>query len=166
MGAAYPIPEILTRCSWIDLEPSSRQQRSSRQNLERLTFADASFDIVITSDVMELVRLEERAHREIRRILRPGGFYIFTVPQMRNRETVVRVRITDPDDPSKDDHLLEPDYRGDPTAPGGRALAYRHFGIDLDRRLEELGFEVSYQRTDFEWFGILGTELFLCRVRG
>jgi SAM-dependent methyltransferase len=176
MASAYPVPDMLARCSWIDLELSTWKRkkklgrklgpRTTNQNLERLTFADASFDIVITSDVMEHVRLEDRAHKEIRRILKPGGFYVFTVPHLRDRETVVRVKINDPEDPSKDRHLLEPEYHGDANDPDGSVLAYRNFGVDLDRNLEALGFEVSYHRSELERFGILGTELFLCRLRG
>jgi SAM-dependent methyltransferase len=175
MASAYPVPDMLGRCSWIDLELSTWKRRkklgrrlgprTTNQNLERLTFADGSFDIVVTSDVMEHVRLEDRAHREIYRILRPGGFYVFTVPHLRDRETIVRVQITDPEDPSKDRHLLEPEYHGDANDSEGSVLAYRNFGIDLDRNLEALGFDVSYHRSDLERFGILGTELFLARRR-
>ena len=48
----------------------------TNQNLECLTFADESLDIVITSDVMKHVRLDDRAHREIHRVLKPGGIYM------------------------------------------------------------------------------------------
>ncbi|HEY4229312.1 MAG TPA: polysaccharide pyruvyl transferase family protein, partial [Thermoanaerobaculia bacterium] len=121
-ASAYPIPDLLARCSWIDLHLSTLRpgrepgetlgERTTNQDLERLTFPDASFDIVITSDVLEHVRLEDRAHREIRRVLRPGGVYLFTVPHFRNCETVTRVEIVDPDDPSRDRHLMEPEYHG------------------------------------------------------
>ncbi len=175
-ASAYPIPEWLARCSWIDLHLSTLRpgledgqalgEHTTNQNLERLTFPDASFDIVVTSDVMEHVRLEERAHREIRRVLKPGGVYLFTVPHFRNRETVTRVEIVDPDDPSRDRHLMEPEYHGNANSEDGRALAYRAYGIDLDRRLRELGFSVEYTKQDFPENGIRNTELFFCRLGG
>ncbi|HEY2796846.1 MAG TPA: polysaccharide pyruvyl transferase family protein [Thermoanaerobaculia bacterium] len=175
-ASAYPIPDWLARCSWIDLHLSTLRPgleagqalgaRTTNQNLERLSFPDASFDIVITSDVMEHVRLEDRAHREIRRVLRPGGVYLFTVPHFRNRETVTRVEIVDPDDPSRDRHLMEPEYHGNANSEDGRALAYRAYGIDLDERLRELGFSVEYTKQDFPENGIRNTELFFCRLEG
>ncbi len=173
-SSAYPIPGFLSRCGWIDLHLSTYRPsvppgeilaaNTTNQNLERLTFPDASFDLVITSDVMEHVRLEESAHREIRRVLRPGGIYLFTVPHFRNRETVARVEIVDPADPSRDRHLMEPEYHGDANSAEGRALAYRAFGIDLDEKLRRLGFTVEYTKQDFPENGIRNTELFFCRL--
>jgi SAM-dependent methyltransferase len=175
-GSAYPAPALLERCRWIDLAVSTWKAgrlpgerlgpRVTNQNLERLTFADASFDVVLTSDVMEHVRLEEPAHREIRRVLRPGGVYLFTVPHFRDRPTLERVRIVDASDPARDVDVLPREYHGDANSEDGRALAYRSFGIDLDEKLRKLGFEVSYTKRDIPGLGILNTELFFCRVTG
>ena len=173
-ASAYPIPELLAKCPWIDLHlstlrPGARPgqdlgERTTNQNLERLSFADEAFDIVVTSDVMEHVRLEEAAHREIRRVLRPGGVYLFTVPHFRNRETVTRVEIVDPDDPAKDRHVMAPEYHGNANSEDGRSLAYRAYGIDLDEKLRRLGFSVEYTKRDYPENGIRNTELFFCRV--
>ena len=173
---AYPIPDLLNACEWIEAEASlfrpdrplgSRlHRRVTNQNLEALTFADASFDIVMTSDVMEHVRLDVRAHREIRRILRPGGVYLFTVPHVRDRRaTDHRVAVVDPADPGKDIDMKEREYHGDANAVEGRALSYRAYGTDLDELLEGLGFVVEYDKADVAEAGILNTELFYCRLR-
>lgn len=171
-SSAYPIPDLLGRCDWIDLSVSTYRPgeepgrvlgpRTTCQNIERLTYADESFDIVVMSDVMEHVRLEEAAHREVRRVLRPGGIYLFTVPHFRDRPTLERVEIVDPDDPSRDVHRLAPEYHGDANSPEGRALAYRTFGTDLDEKLRGLGFEVRYTSEGLPHTGILRTELFFC----
>jgi SAM-dependent methyltransferase len=50
------------------------------QDLENQTFADASFDLVITQDVMEHIYNPEKAFTEIARTLKKGGAHIFTVP--------------------------------------------------------------------------------------
>jgi len=173
-ASAYPIPWRLEAAPWIDLSVSTYRPSepdgaalgpgTTNQNLERLTFPDASFDVVVTSDVMEHVRLDELAHREIRRVLRPGGFYVFTVPHFRDRETLVRVRIADPADPSRDVDELPREYHGDANSEDGRSLAYRGYGTDLDAALERLGFEVAYTKRDLPELGILDTELFSCRV--
>jgi glycosyltransferase involved in cell wall biosynthesis len=122
---------------------------------------DNSFDIVITSDVMEHVRLDERAHQEIRRVLKPGGIYLFTVPHFRHQsESITRVVVTDPLDPSKDQFVMQKEYHGGDHRP----LSYRSYGTDLDRYLESLGFTVDYSKQDFPEIGIMNTELFFCRL--
>jgi SAM-dependent methyltransferase len=174
-AAGYRTPELLGCCGWIDVSCSLYKPGRppgevlgpgwSNQNLEQLTYEDGAFDVVVTSDVMEHVRLADRAHREIARVLRPGGVYVFTVPCFRNRTTLVRVGVEDPADPSRDVFLLEPEYHGDGNSPDGRALAYRTYGTDLDDELGRLGFEVEYTRQDFPEQAIMSTELFYCRRR-
>ena len=98
-GLTFKCHYLGQRRNWA-LSPRSN---TSNQNLEQLTFSDNSFDIVITSDVMEHVRLDDRAHQEIRRVLKPGGVYLFTVPHFRVKsESLIRVAVNDPLDPSKD----------------------------------------------------------------
>lgn len=172
---AYPLPDLLKATGWIDVQLSQYKPNKpmgkilakgiTNQNLECLTFADGSLDIVITSDVMEHVRLDDRAHSEIYRVLKPGGIYIFTVPHDRAwAETLIRVQTTDPEDSSKDVHLLEPEYHGDTNSDGGGGvLAYRTYGRDIEKHLSELGFEVEYTREDIEHLGVLNTELYYCR---
>lgn len=46
--------------------------------LEALAFPDASFDLVLCTQVLEHVRLPEEALAEIRRVLRPGGHAFVT----------------------------------------------------------------------------------------
>jgi SAM-dependent methyltransferase len=171
---AYPIPRLLAACPWIDLhlslyEPAKKRGATIRrgvtnQNLEALTFPDRHFDVVVTSDVMEHVRLDGRAHVEIRRILDEGGVYLFTVPHFRDRETLHRVAVVDESDPEKDVYLTEREFHGDANSPDGRALSYRSYGPDLDATLNTLGFTVDYTMADLPALGLLNTELFYCRV--
>jgi GT2 family glycosyltransferase/SAM-dependent methyltransferase/glycosyltransferase involved in cell wall biosynthesis len=175
---AYPLPDLLKATGWIEVELSNYKPHKpmgvklakgiTNQNLECLTFADASMDIVITSDVMEHVRLDDRAHAEIYRVLKPGGIYLFTVPHNRGAEkTVTRVQITDPADPSKDVHLLEPEYHADANSDNENgALAYRLYGRELEEHLQQLGFAVDYTRNDMTELGILSTELYYCKKVG
>jgi len=172
---AYPIPDLLARCKWIEGATSIYRPQQplglelgpnfTNQNLEELAFPDNSFDVLITSDVMEHVRLDNKAHREIRRVLKPGGVYLFTVPHFRHgRETVARVEVIDPEDPTKDQFLLEKEYHSDANAEDCRALSYRAYGTDLDDFLSGLGFAVEYCNKDFPEIGIMNTELFFCRL--
>jgi SAM-dependent methyltransferase len=176
-GCSYPLPD------WLALVPHTEVQLSlyrtkqplgvalngksnlTNQNLEHLTFADATFDIVMTSDVMEHVRQDALAHAEIRRVLKPGGVYLFTVPHMRHtHETLQRVVVHDPDDPSQDEYVLEKEYHGDTNDPENAALSFRVYGVALDDELTRLGFKVDYTKQDFPDLGILNTELFYCRL--
>lgn len=50
------------------------------EDLSRLTYPDASFDLVLTSETLEHVPDLSAALAEIRRILAPGGRHLFTVP--------------------------------------------------------------------------------------
>jgi SAM-dependent methyltransferase len=172
---AYPIPDMLSECKWIDVQTSTYnpQQKwgtelrpnTTNQNLEQLTFSDNSFDIVITSDVMEHVRLDDTAHQEIRRVLKPGGIYLFTVPHFRNKsEHVIRVAVIDPLDPAKDQFLMEREYHGDSSSRHHKTLSYRSYGTDLDSYLKRLGFIVEYSNKDFVEMAIINTELFFCSL--
>ena len=96
------------------------------ENLERLTFEDEQFDIVITQDVLEHVLLPDLAFREIARVLRPGGRHIFTVPLYQRPTTVVRAT------PGPDGPLLSlpAEYHGDPVNESG-SLVVREWGDDI-----------------------------------
>lgn len=112
-------------------------------NLERIDFPDASFDIVLTSDVMEHVRDSDAAQAEIRRVLRPGGAYIFTVPYDEQSEKDIVLVDTST---NEDVFLREPHYHGDPLTGG--ILAYRVFGRELVDKLRALGFTVHFERIE------------------
>ena len=173
--SAYPIPEYLKSCEWIEVHLSSYNSSLSpgvalssgvtNQNVEQLTYPDEYFDIVITSDVMEHVRLDDRAHQQIARVLRSGGIYLFTVPHNRDWKTnQIRVRVDDPEQPEKDVFLMEPEYHGDANSSDcGGILSYRAYGRELDDKLAVIGMHVVYTKQDFPDEGVFNTELFYCR---
>ncbi|HEY1228814.1 MAG TPA: class I SAM-dependent methyltransferase, partial [Ramlibacter sp.] len=174
LTCSYPLPDLLRKAPWVTVDvsqykperPFGETLRSGvvNQNLEALTFDDASFDLVITTDVMEHVRLDDRAHQEIHRVLKPGGMYLFTVPhEMEMADTLVRVRVHDPANPAADEHVLEPEYHGDANGEGGGVLSYRVYGRSLVAKLQAIGFEVEYTKADDPEHGIFNTELFYCR---
>lgn len=96
------------------------------ENLEKMTFEDASFDLVITQDVFEHILNPDKAFSEIARILKPGGAHIFTIPYYSGQETVVRAI-------KKDDgieYLQQPVYHGNPIDKRG-ALVVTDWGDSL-----------------------------------
>jgi SAM-dependent methyltransferase len=51
---------------------------------ERLPFAEASFDLVVSVWVLEHLREPQRVFDEVGRVLRPGGHFVFLTPNLRN----------------------------------------------------------------------------------
>lgn len=98
-----------------------------RQDLQRLTWADASFDIVVTSEVFEHVAHPWTAFDEVRRVLRTGGRHIFTVPDTG-------------DEPTRSRASLPTVLHMDGSSTEGIAVV-TDFGRDLAERLRAHGFE-------------------------
>jgi SAM-dependent methyltransferase len=100
-------------------------QRS--EDLESLTFPDESFDLVITQDVFEHILRPAAAFAEIARTLKPGGAHVYTVPYYRGKKTVVRAWANAD---GRIEHLLEPDYHGNPIDPMG-SLVITEWGDEI-----------------------------------
>lgn len=104
------------------------------ENLEKLSFEDNSIDIFVTQDVLEHVFHPDIAIREIMRVLKPGGFHLFTTPKARNvMETQHRARL---EDDGSVTYLYEPEYHGSPVGDG-KALVTFLFGSDFEDLLSE-----------------------------
>lgn len=108
------------------------------QDATRLTFDDASFDVVISQDIMEHIEEPWRAFDEIARVLRPGGIHLFTIPLHEGVTTRQRAR-TGKD--GKLEYLLPPVRHKDPLDPAG-ALVFWDYGDDLPVLLAERGISV------------------------
>lgn len=101
-----------------------------------LDFPAASFDAVLSLDVLEHVPDYRAALREFARVLRPGGQCVLSVPFHADRErSEVLARI---DAHGRVEHLQAPEYHGDPL--GGGVLCFHHFGWDLLAAMREAGF--------------------------
>src|SRR5258708_26799748 len=111
------------------------RERVYCQDVEDMTFPDDTFDYVITEEVFEHIRNHIKGFQEIYRVLKPGGYHIFTIPFNLDKSTIVRVDTST----NKDIHLLPPEYHGDTAR--GKILAYRTFGYDLFDTLTSLGFD-------------------------
>ena len=67
-----------TRCC--ERLPDLTYAEYPEEDVMALSYADASFDLVLTSDTLEHVEDPMKGMEEIRRVLRPGGRHVFTVP--------------------------------------------------------------------------------------
>jgi SAM-dependent methyltransferase len=158
-------PELLTASEYFDggLRSGDLVDGILHEDLQDLSFDDAAFDVVLTTDVLEHVPNPERAEREIARVLRPGGHYIFTVPLdlYGDADIILAERLQD----GTTRFHGEPVYHGDGLRPEG-ILAYRIFAqADLARRFDGLGCTLRTYRFWSPAFGILGMEALVHLVR-
>ena len=87
-----------------------------------LPFADAAFDCVIISEVLEHLPEDDRALDELSRVLRPGGTLAVSVPR---------------EGPEAICWLLSRQYR---SSPGGHVRIYRR--RELRRKIERHGYDI------------------------
>ena len=127
------------------------------EDATRLTFDNGRFDFILSFDVFEHVPDYAAAFAEAHRCLAPGGTLLFTAPFDRDSDvTVQRARVCST---GEVEHLLEPEFHGDPIHPSGGILCFQHFGWDIVETLKGAGF--SAVTGHFLWsrrLGYLGGE--------
>lgn len=112
------------------------------EDVTHLTFRSGSLDVVVSFDVLEHVPDFHAALKEFARVLRPGGRLILTAPFVENANTtIVRAKIVST---GGIEHLLEPEYHGDPVLGG--ILCFYHFGWDLLDHARSAGFSRAEMR--------------------
>jgi SAM-dependent methyltransferase len=112
------------------------------EDLMALSYPDASFDLVITSDTLEHVPEIGRALREIFRVLKPGGAHVFSVPAVMGRPTRQRARLVQ----GQVTHLLPPTFHAGPAECSPDFLVFYEFGDDFEALCTEAGFEMAVLR--------------------
>ncbi|MFZ2407749.1 MAG: class I SAM-dependent methyltransferase [Methylobacter sp.] len=106
-------------------------------DMTNLDIESEKFDLVIHSDTLEHVPFPERALSECRRVLRPGGFCIFTVPIIVGRMTRSRTG-------------LAPSYHGQSGVPADDQVVCTEFGADVWQTVLKAGFS-SCEIFSFEY---------------
>ena len=97
------------------------------QDLSALTFANASFDLILTQDVFEHVIDPEKAFAEIARVLKPGGAHVFTMPWY---PALQKTRIRAVLEHGEVKLLEKAEYHGNPVSNEG-SLVTRDWGLDF-----------------------------------
>jgi len=134
-----------------DAEPGTLRDGIRVEDVQRLTYADASFDLVTHCDVLEHVPDDARALSELQRVLRPGGRLLFTVPLHPGAHTIERARLRD----GVVEHIDAPVYHHDQLRPQG-ILAFRDYGLDILDRLRAAGFaspRIAAPSARLDWLG-------------
>lgn len=132
---------------WDDVKPGERREGVVCENLEALTFPNETFDLIISSDILEHVRKPWQAFEEIYRVLRKGGMHVFSIPVHDPMPSYSQARVDTSTD--KDIHLLEPHYHG--NGMGGRSLVYTDFGQDIVSRLEAISYHVELHHMENDY---------------
>lgn len=125
-----------------DLPSGATRDGMSCQDLMATSFADNSFDLIVTSDIFEHIRKPFLGFAEMRRILRPGGVHVWSVPigMPPPQETRARVDTSGPEDIM----LLPPVYHG--SGDDNLSLVYTDFGRDIGLLLSAIGLPTSVVR--------------------
>ena len=101
-----------------------------------LPFDDDSFGVVFCNHVLEHIEDDKKAMNELFRVLKPGGFGIFQIPQDLDREKTY-----------EDFSIISPEER---TKHFGQYDHVRIYGKDYFERLRNVGFkvqEIDYSKT-------------------
>ena len=94
-----------------------------------LPFKDDEFDIILCNHVLEHIPDDTKAMQELYRILKPGGFGIFQIPQDLSRETTF-----------EDNSITDPKER---AKIFGQYDHVRVYGRDYFDKLRSIGFQVE-----------------------
>lgn len=108
------------------------------QDVQRLTFANESFDLITSNQVFEHVPDDMQGFRECLRTLRRGGAMIFTVPLKDIPETKQLAKLIN----SGVIHLQEPEYHSSRKGGAYSELTFWHHSIyDIADRVKQAGFD-------------------------
>lgn len=119
------------------------------QSITGLGHPDASLDLLVHNDVLEHVEDTARALAECRRVLRPGGACVFTMPFFPYRgHTLLRGRQRED---GSIEHIEPPEYHGDGLRSEG-IYTFHHFGIDFIGKVRGAGFARVEIGMDFDVF--------------
>lgn len=146
INSAGTLHQFLSKCPNLRYsEYGSTSSGIPSESLMHLSYADSSFDLVVTSETLEHVPDLDIALSEIHRVLKPTGAHIFTVPVVWERATTrQRARIQN----GKLVHALPPSYHGSrpEKETNGDYLVFYEFGADFVERCRQADFDIRVVR--------------------
>jgi SAM-dependent methyltransferase len=127
-------------CSEYFGPPAGGEQVNGVRNedVQRLSFADSIFDLVSCTEVFEHVPDYLAGFGQVSRVLRPGGWFVFTVPFFDAESTQAVCRLTTN---GKLEWLLEEEYHDSQiTGVGTVPVFWHHSKRQLLSELRQIGF--------------------------
>ncbi len=156
--SSFVLPKDLVGSEFFGAEYQSGEYVNGilHEDAANLSFADESFDLMVSLDVFEHIYFYERAFEEVKRVLKPGGKLLLTIPMQINRDkTEDRAKIVD----GKTVFIKEPVYHGGGSEAENGLLEYTTFGWDLVSKIRSVGFSKVDIRTYYSineaYFGVL-----------
>ena len=113
--------------AFLQLLPKHALHSFPQLDMQRMSFADASTDLIIHSDTLEHVPDSKAALDESGRVLKPGGHLFYTVPIIIGRLTSTR-------------HGLPPSYHGTSGVNREDCKVQTEYGADFWCEIFEAGF--------------------------
>ncbi|WP_449246864.1 glycosyltransferase [Desulfarculus baarsii] len=118
------------------MEPGAIVKGIRHEDAESLSFSAHCFDLIVSNDVLEHVADPRKALQEARRVLRPGGVLLMTVPFHPDMmHSMRRALLKD----GQLELLCQPVYHGNPVSDKG-ALVFTDFGWDFLQEMRDAGF--------------------------
>lgn len=102
-------------------------------DIQNQNFDDEMFDLVVTQDVFEHLPDPEKAIKEIYRTLKPGGYFISTIPLVNKFSPTEQWAVLEN---GKVKFLHEPEYHGNPINEDGSPVFF-HYGYDIAHSFDE-----------------------------
>ncbi|MBR0650843.1 class I SAM-dependent methyltransferase [Roseomonas terrae] len=125
------------------------------EDVHRLSFPDAGLDLILSFDVLEHVPDARQALAEFWRCLKPGGSLLFTAPFREDLHSHLVRAVLRPD--GSIEHLMEPEFHGNPVDPEGGSLCFQYFGWKIIEDLSAVGFSdaegLFYWSAQFMYLG-------------
>jgi ubiquinone/menaquinone biosynthesis C-methylase UbiE len=138
-GYFQALPGYVRSYLWDDCELGRAYENGVLcEDLTNLSFKDNTFNLVITSDVLEHIPDYERAFSEILRVLKVGGSHIFSLPTDFPMPPISEKRTIKTDDGEV--HLKSPRYHN--SGNGSDCLMYTDFGSDLPQIIDH-GYSIT-----------------------
>jgi SAM-dependent methyltransferase len=125
---ARKFEKLLPADSYITADLESPLARV-KMDVQAIPFADGTFDVVFCNHVLEHVADDRRAMREMRRVVKPGGWGVMLSPVDEGRAATF-----------EDDAITDPAER---TRLFGQYDHRRVYGRDYADRLREAGWQVE-----------------------
>ena len=125
------------------LQPGYINENGIRhEDATNLSFPDASVDCYLTFECLEHIPDYYKTFTEACRILKENGKLFFTVPfSPGSYENIIRATVAAD---GTINHILEPEYHGDPVHSSEGILCYQHFGWQMFDQLKAIGFRDAY----------------------
>lgn len=130
------------------------------EDIQALSFADNTFSLLTSTEVFEHVPNDQQGFQEVARVLKPGGFFVFTVPLNPKNDTITRA-VMNADGTIQ--HLLPPEYHDDRIRGRGKILSFRTYGKDIIANLKQVGLTAEIITVDRPELSIRRQHVVVCK---